>query len=335
MNSKKLYLSQRLLLTQERLSRLRQNLNYFPSQSAKFSATIEQLSLLRSDFQSIVKTLSQSSDELISVLNHEFLTPLTLLQASLQLLTAGKLASGSAKNQFLLKVSLKQTNYLLCLVRELLAYLHLKSGQLRLVPQPCLAAKLVKQAVQLLPLKGKQLGVVLSLKPPGVLVWAEPQYTILLLSHLLSNAFKFSSTPSIITLTTTLIKSTKSQSPKQEKAIQDSFNQDFFFPPVESNFLPSSFPLIASKFVLFQVKDRGIGIAPHQLEKIFDCFYQVDRSDSRPYPGLGLGLALAHQIIQQQGGQLWAESALGNGSTFYFTLPVYATPIAHPLLLRR
>ena len=77
-----------------------------------------------------------------------------------------------------------------------------------------------------------------------------------------------------------------------------------------------------SQLLLFQIQDRGIGITPEQLEKIFDCFYQVDRSDSRPYNGLGLGLALSQEIVQLHGGQLWAESSLGGGSSFYFTLPV-------------
>lgn len=327
MNPNKLSLPQKLLSTQHRLSRLRQNLSQFPTQSAEFSATIEQLSLLRSEFQDIVSILSQSNDNLISVLNHEFLTPLTLLQGSLQLLTAGKLASGSEKTQFLLKLAFKQTNYLLCLVRELLAYHYLKSGQLRFFLQPCPAALLLKPATQLLPLKGKQFGVILSVKPAGISVSAEPRYTILLLSHLLSNALKFSPTPSIVTLTATLIESTGSQSQPQSKAIQPSFNHDAFPSSLWIDSSLSPFLSSPSSFVLFQVKDRGIGIPPDQLAKIFDCFYQVDRSDSRPYNGMGLGLALAHQIIQQQGGQLWAESTWGAGSTFSFTLPVSPTSL--------
>ncbi len=324
MNPHKLSLPQRLLSTQHHLSRLQQNLNHFPAQSAEFSDPSEQLSLLRSDFQSIVSILSQSSDELISVLNHEFLTPLTLLQGSLQLLAARKFGSGSEEANFLLKVAFKQTHQLLCLVRELLVYHHLKSGQLRIVPQPYPAAELVKQAAQVIPLMGKQLAVIYSVKPAGVGVWAAPEYTILVLSHLLSNAIKFSPTPSIITLTARLVESSAIQSQTQDFDRQNSFNHHCFSSPGENDSTTSLFPLPASQSLLFQVKDRGIGIPPHQLAKIFDCFYQIDASDSRPHNGLGLGLALAHQIIHQQGGQLWAESSLGVGSTFCFTLPVYA-----------
>ena len=324
MTPQQLSLPQRLLSSQSRLDRLRQNLPQLPAQFAEFSAPLQHLSLIRGELQSIVSTLSQPSDELISVLNHEFLTPLTLLQGSLQLLAARKFAHGSEEANFLLKVAFKQTNQLLCLVRELLFYQHLKSGQLRIVPQPYPAAELVKQAAQVIPLNGKQLGVILSLKPADVWVWAAPEYTILLLSHLLSNAIKFSPTPSIVTLTATLIESALSPPQPQDFDRQNSFNHHCFSSPGENDLITSLFPLPASQFVLFQVKDRGVGIPPHQLEKIFDCFYQVNRADSRPYNGLGLGLALAHQIIRQQGGQLWAESTLGVGSTFYFTLPVYS-----------
>ena len=323
MNPNKLSLPQRLLSTRHHLFRLRQNLHQLPAQSADFSAPLQLFSLIRFELQSIVKTLAHTRNDLISVLNHEFLTPLTLLQGSLQLLAAGKLDSGSPEAHFLLQLAFKQTNQLLCLVRELLVYEHLHSGQLLIVPQPCPAADLVKQATQVIPFNGKQMGVILSVKPAGVSVWAAPDYTILVLSHLLSNALKFSPTPSIVTLTATLIESASSHPPAQDFDRQNSLSTPFFSPSNRMKHSTSPFHLPPSQFVLFQLKDRGIGIPPHQIEKIFDCFYQVDRSDSRSYNGLGLGLALAHQIIQQQGGQLWVESTLGIGSTFYFTLPVY------------
>jgi signal transduction histidine kinase len=75
--------------------------------------------------------------------------------------------------------------------------------------------------------------------------------------------------------------------------------------------------------VLVCVADTGIGIPRGELERVFDRFYQVDSSTSRPYGGMGMGLAVAKEIVEAHEGRIWAESRLGEGSKFYFTLPLY------------
>jgi PAS domain S-box-containing protein len=73
--------------------------------------------------------------------------------------------------------------------------------------------------------------------------------------------------------------------------------------------------------VLVCVADTGIGIPRGELERVFDRFYQVDSSTSRPYGGMGMGLAVAKEIVEAHRGRIWAESRPGEGSKFYFTLP--------------
>ncbi|MEJ6486443.1 ATP-binding protein [Nostoc punctiforme UO1] len=77
--------------------------------------------------------------------------------------------------------------------------------------------------------------------------------------------------------------------------------------------------------VLLTIKDTGRGIPTDKLESIFERFQQVDSSDSRNHDGTGLGLAICKSIMQQHGGRIWAESILGEGSTFYVTLPLFGT----------
>ncbi len=73
--------------------------------------------------------------------------------------------------------------------------------------------------------------------------------------------------------------------------------------------------------VVVYVRDTGEGIPPDKLETIFERFEQVDTSAERPHGGLGLGLAISRHLIRLHGGRIWAESELGKGSTFYFSLP--------------
>ncbi len=79
------------------------------------------------------------------------------------------------------------------------------------------------------------------------------------------------------------------------------------------------------KTVRIWVKDEGMGIPPQSLGRIFTRFYRVDDSARRIPGGIGLGLALVQEVIRAHGGRIWAESTLGKGSTFYFTLPVAET----------
>jgi signal transduction histidine kinase len=72
----------------------------------------------------------------------------------------------------------------------------------------------------------------------------------------------------------------------------------------------------------FSIEDTGIGIAAENLEKIFLRFTQVTKNDRR---GLGLGLFISRCIIEGHGGRIWAESQLGRGSAFSFTLPIHAS----------
>jgi PAS domain S-box-containing protein len=78
--------------------------------------------------------------------------------------------------------------------------------------------------------------------------------------------------------------------------------------------------------VRFLVKDNGPGIAEEESQRIFEKFYQV-RDDQRA-GGSGLGLAIVKEIVEAHGGKVWVESAVGRGSSFYFTLPI-AADIAH------
>jgi two-component system phosphate regulon sensor histidine kinase PhoR len=100
-------------------------------------------------------------------------------------------------------------------------------------------------------------------------------------------------------------------------------------------FSPDGGPVILKarpegKMMRIEVQDHGIGIPAESLPYIFDRFYQVDGSTTRRFRGTGLGLAIVRQIAEAHGGQVGVSSIKGEGSTFFFTVPLAPISKAMP-----
>ena len=156
--------------------------------------------------------------------------------------------------------------------------------------QACQAQELMVETVQAMKNLAQEQGIQLSFQPSKYVVWADRDYIVQTLTNLVSNAIKFSPSHSTVVLSADIN-------------------------PTELNKHQSI------SYITFAVKDRGQGIPQDRLETIFERFQQVDSSDSREKGGTGLGLAICRQIVEGHGGQIWAQSCLEKGSTFYFTLP--------------
>ncbi|MBD2464775.1 PAS domain S-box protein [Oscillatoria sp. FACHB-1407] len=229
--------------------------------------------------------VEQIKNEFIGIVSHELRTPLTSIQMSLGLLQSGIYTKKPEKAQRMVEIALLDTNRLVNLVNDILDLERLESGRTVVEKVVCQAADLMQQAVDSVQAIASQQNITFTIIPAEVTVWAAPDMILQTLTNLLGNAIKFSPAHSVITL----------QAQRQ------------------------------NDYVLFQVVDQGRGIPADKTETIFGRFQQVDASDSREKGGTGLGLPICRSIIERHGGRIWAESTLGKGSTFSFTLPVEDT----------
>lgn len=92
----------------------------------------------------------------------------------------------------------------------------------------------------------------------------------------------------------------------------------------EASDLPANHP--PGQWMLIVVRDQGIGIAPEDQAKLFARFQRVDNSNTRQKSGVGLGLYITRLLVELHGGRIWVQSAVGKGSSFSFTLPIWSAP---------
>jgi signal transduction histidine kinase len=107
---------------------------------------------------------------------------------------------------------------------------------------------------------------------------------------------------------------------KIESVIVNLLNNAIKYSPGEKNVIINC--SVVNATVTVSVADKGIGIYPGDLEKLFERFYRGENGNSHTISGFGVGLYLSAEIIQRHSGRIWAESEFGQGSTFYFCLPV-------------
>jgi PAS domain S-box-containing protein len=236
--------------------------------------------------------LDRLKDEFISTVSHELRTPLTSLRASLGLVFSGTLDKRPEKQRQMVEMAIGNCDRLIRLVNDILDFERVEKGDLPLYLQPVEAIDLLRRAADVASTAAGQAHILVRVEAPSVQVLADEDRILQVLNELVTNAIKFSLPETTISLTA---------QPFQES--------------------PSG-----SATVCFTVEDQGRGIPPEKLDRVFDRFQQGDASDSRALGGTGLGLALCRSIVEQHGGRIWAESIVGQGSRFHFTLPTVPRP---------
>ena len=237
-----------------------------------------------------IEAAQKSRREFVANVSHELRTPLTSIQGYVETLIEDPNPSPETTLEFL-GVILKNASRMTRLTEDLLALASVESPDYKVKLQPVRARVLLSDAIDSIGGKFVDSGVELqSNSAPDSLVMADPDAMHQVFGNLLENALKYA---------------------KSGKRIH------------------ASARLLASE-VEFTIQDFGPGIASEHLQRIFERFYRVDKARSRESGGTGLGLAIVKHIVQAHGGRVWAESELGNGASFHFTLPLAPVPESSP-----
>jgi two-component system phosphate regulon sensor histidine kinase PhoR len=228
-----------------------------------------------------IEAAERSRRDFIANVSHELRTPLTSIQGYVETLVEDPHPNPVTTFEFL-QIILKNANRMNRLTEDLLALASVESPDYKLATQPMRASALVRDACDSLGGIVVDSGIELELEgAPDTLVMVDPDAINQVLGNLIENAVKYGKSGRLIR--------------------------------VGARSVPNE--------VEFFVRDFGPGIASEHLERIFERFYRVDKARSREAGGTGLGLAIVKHIVQAHGGRVRAESELGSGTTFLFTLP--------------
>ncbi len=279
----------------------------------------DELATLAEAFNTMASTLARDEQQrkrLLSDIAHELRTPLSIVQGNLEAMVDGVVEATPQR-----LTSIREEVLLLNrLVTDLRDISVAESGHLQLHLEPVDVGGLIQAAASVAQAEaeGRGIEVVAHLAEKLPLVAADADRVAQVLRNLLSNALRYTPPGGVITLAATTTNEQPSES-YQPSVISPQLarGQSALRPP--------------TPFVLVTVTDTGSGIPPSDLRNIFDRFYRVDKSRARASGGTGLGLAVAKQLVEAQGGRIWAESEPGKGSTFRFTLPLAAPRAVHRL----
>jgi two-component system phosphate regulon sensor histidine kinase PhoR len=245
-----------------------------------------------------IEEVERTQRDFVANVSHELRTPLTSISGYVETLLDHEDGLSAQAREFLSTI-LKNATRMNRLTEDLLVMARVEATTVELHPAPVPADLLVGDAVKAMSGLVQENEAVLEVgEVTATQVFADTDAVTQVLSNLIENAIKYGQAKSGGGSTA------GSRVIISAREISDPY-----------------------EMVEFRVRDFGAGIASEHLSRIFERFYRVDKTRSRESGGTGLGLAIARHMVQSQGGTIRAESQLGQGSTFVFTLPKALYPV--------
>jgi len=228
-----------------------------------------------------LKQLERTRQEFVANVSHELRTPLSLIKGYVETLRDGAVANPEVAPRFLETID-RNAERLTLLIEDLLTISELESGRMKLQLQPVSLRATVDKVLDDFRERGAARQMELIGEVPDLILRADADRLEQVLCNLVDNAIKYGRDRGAVAVRARIAENGQ---------------------------------------IEVSVEDDGPGIPTESLERVFERFYRVDKARSREHGGTGLGLSIVKHIVQSHGGRVWVNSQLGQGSTFYFTLP--------------
>jgi two-component system OmpR family sensor kinase len=235
-----------------------------------------------------VSASRQAQRDFLANVSHELRTPLTSIRGFAQAILDGTAREPAAQERAA-RIVYEESNRMIRMVEDLLDLAKIEAGQIVMERRPLDLKALAERAVAAFAPRAETAGVSLRSRADSpVTVSADADRLLQVLTNLLDNALRYTPAGGVVTVA------------------------------VESVAETADGPALAR----LSVADSGPSIPPEEARRIFERFYQLDKSRARGKKGAGLGLAIAQQIVQAHGGRIYVESQPGQDTRFVVDLPL-------------